>query len=233
MLAQIFPAAQFIFMYRNPITTVNSAVHYVPKNVDPGSSSAPAGGQRPLHAYRVTSKHWTRVMEIWRHVRHLLEGRYIEIPQEHIVQTPSQVAERLCTFLGIPQLTKEMADVFSTRRENTAFPDKAVDDFFYPVDWTDEQKAVLAEESQREVAYWGYELDFDYPGAPDPARATRFISDVVDMETYYWWLSEQDELEKSRQLAMCREQLARIEQGRIMRALNAGERLFRRLGLRG
>ena len=225
MLAEIFPAAQFIFLCRNPITTVNSVVHSVSNNAAP-NSEATSKGDSSLHDYRLASRYWAQVMEIWRHVRSLLDNRYIEVVQERIVRSPVSVANRLAEFLHIPQFAEDIAAVFRARRENTAFPDREVDDFFYAVDWTDEQKAAVAEECRQEMAFWGYELDFNHPGGPDPTKVRRSESDVTDLESYYRLLQRYDQLD------IAKEHIARVGQGRVMRVLNGVERILRRLGLR-
>jgi len=228
MVAELFPRAQFIFMMRNPITTVNSAVHYVPRNRE---DEPLVRDDKPLYVYRTTCQHWVRVMELWRQVRPLLGERALEIAQEEIVERPVQVSERLAAFLGIPESARELADVFQSRRENTAFPDREVGDFFYPVDWTGEQKRVLAEVCGEEMALWGYPLDFERPGGPRSPQAAPRESPLEDMATYYRWLEHQNELIYRSELAMYKETLARVEQGRVMRTLKALERLLARLGL--
>jgi hypothetical protein len=229
MLAELFPRAQFIFMQRNPITTVNSAVHYVPKNVKSAVAVNP-DAEKPLHTYRAVCQHWVRVAKLWRQVRPMLVGRYIEVAQERIVETPDKVAENLAEFLDIPQFAEAIADLFRSRRENTAFPDRNVDDFFYPVNWTGEQQAVLIEICRGEMTIWGYPLDFQHPGGPD--RAPVMDAEPMDMATYCQWLEHQNEVLYRGELAACREILARINQGRVMRVLNAMNRLLRRLGPR-
>lgn len=230
MLADLFPRAQFIFMIRNPITTVNSAVHYVPRNQSHTQDTVLAE-KKPLHTYRRICEHWVRVMKIWRQVRPLLTGRYIEVAQEHIVETPGKVAEQLAQFLGVSSFTKSIVDVFCTRRENTAFPNRDVKDFFYPVDWTDEQKMVLAEVCRDEMAFWGYPLNFQHPSGPNLSAADKSAIESMNMSEYYQWMEHQTELIYRRELAECKETLARIQQGRVMRALNTMTRFMQRLGI--
>ena len=230
MLAELFPRAQFIFMLRNPITTVNSAAHYIPKNVKPTVAINP-DAEKPLRVYRAICRHWVRVMELWRQVRPMLADRYIEVAQEHIVENPDKIAALLAEFLGIPQFAQAIGDVFQSRRENTAFPDRDVDDFFYPVDWTDEQKTVLTEVCLDEMTVWGYPLDFQRPGGPDPTHVMGADSEPMDVTAYYQWLEHQNELLYRGELAACKESLARINQGRVMQVLNAMNGLLRRLRL--
>jgi hypothetical protein len=224
MLAELFPRSQFIFMQRNPITTLHSTIHVVSmERNDPTV-------KRDLQVFCVTCRHWVRVMELWRQVRPLLPGRYIEVAQEHIAEMPDQVAERVAKFLGIPQFAEAIADVFKSRRENTIFPDRDVGDFIYPVDWTDEQEKMLTDICWDEMSIWGYPLDFQHPGGPDPAHAVIFESEPMDMDmaTYYRWLDRQ----RDRELAQYKELLARIREGRVMRVLNKADKYLRRLGLR-
>jgi hypothetical protein len=218
-------------MLRNPITTVNSSVHYVPKNRPIPKDSIPAE-EKPLHVYRTLCKHWVRVMRSWRQVRHLLPGRYIEIPQEQIVTDPDGVADDLTEFLGVPQSAKTIAKTFKSQRENTAFPNRDVRDFFYPVNWREEQRAVLAEVCAEEMTTWGYALDFDKPDGPAPVQVEKPESAPADMAEYYRWLGHQSELRCQRELAACQDLLSRINEGRVMRLMNGFNRLLRRVGLR-
>lgn len=231
MLAELFPRAQFIFMLRNPITTVHSTIHYVPKNRD-RAAAVEQDDEETLYRIRVTCRHWVRVMESWRQVRPLLAGRYIEVPQEHLVETPVGIAERLAEFLGIPGYAEAIAEVFQSRRENTAFPEKEVKEFFYPVNWTDEQEAVLTDICQDEMEVWGYPLDFQRPSGPDLPPVADDDVGLVDMLSYCRWLEIQGQNQKYIELAAYREALARINQGRLMRVLNGLDRFLRRVGLR-
>ena len=210
MLAEIFPRAQFIFMQRNAITTVDSTVEYELRNY----------GQRDTDfVFRTTCRNWTRVARLWRWIRPLLAGRYIEVPQERIVSNPDQVACQVMEFLGAPQWTDAVADVFKSTRENTAFPEKSVDDFMYAVNWTDEQKQTLADACGSEMALWGYQLDFQHPGEPELPLVGSVEAEPPfgDMDAYYHWMQKYG---IQQELRDCKELLSRIRQGRVMRVLN-------------
>ncbi|HEY76456.1 MAG TPA: sulfotransferase [Thermoflexia bacterium] len=224
MLAEIFPQAQFIFMKRNAITTVNSTIAYMQRNHD---SKANVDA-----VFLSTCKHWVAVMKMWRQVRPLLTGRYIEVAQEHIVTEPGQVARRVTDFLGVPEWSQAVADVFKSRRENTAFPEKDVGDFFYPVDWTREQKQVLARICGPEMAVWGYPLNFQYPGGPQPPEAASGDITPMDMSTYYRWVREYETHELRLMLQRYRELLDQISRGRVMRLLNWLNRVAKRFDVR-
>lgn len=231
MLAELFPNAQLIFMLRNPIMVVNSSVHYIRGDRETPVTVAEKKASNDL--YRATCQHWVRVMETWRQIRHLLQGRYLEIAQEQIVMTPDEVADQVAKFLDVPQSTGRIANVFKSRRENTAFPEKEVGDFFYPVDWSEEKKTILTEICQKEMEIWGYPLDFQLPAGPQTRKIEIPHTAPPDMSAYFThWLGRHKELESERQLAACKEQLARIEQGRVMRTLNQLSRFLRRLGAR-
>jgi hypothetical protein len=213
VLADMFPQAQFIFMQRNAITTVDSTVAYVLRNSAQNDTD---------FVFRTTCENWVRVMRLWRRIRPLLTGRYIEVAQEHIVSTPDQVAYRVMGFLGVPQWAEAVADVFKSTRENTAFPDKPVDDFMYAVNWTDEQKQMLDDICGSEMAVWGYQLDFQHPGEPESALVgpAEVESPFVEMDVYCRWMRETEAGRLQQKLQDCKELLARVEQGRVMRALN-------------
>ncbi|MGC9396704.1 MAG: sulfotransferase [Anaerolineae bacterium] len=210
MLAQMFPKAQFIFMQRNPITTVNSTVEYVLRNYGQNDTD---------FVFRTTCKNWTRVMRLWRWIRPLLASRSIEVAQEHIVSKPDQVACQVMEFLGAPQWAEAVADVFKSTRENTAFPEKSVDDFMYAVNWTDKQKQTLTDVCGAEMALWGYQLDFQHPGEPEPSLVGSVEADppFADIDAYYRWMQKYG---VQQELQDCKELLSRIKQGRVMRVLN-------------
>lgn len=178
MLAELFPKAQFIFMYRNPITVVHSTLRYLAKD----RQFSPLERKR---AFRLTCELWGLVMRTWRFVRPLLQGRYIEIAQEHIVVMPDEVAHNVADFLHIPQQWERIAYTFKHKRENTAFPERKVGDFFYPIQWSRSEKRFLTATCKDEMALWGYQLDFRHPAgplsSPPPVTARR-------REDYYRWL---------------------------------------------
>ena len=233
MLSELFPRAQFIFMKRNAITTVNSTVNYI-------------GRERDLAAFRRTCNSWVRVMQAWRRVRHLLAGRYIEVEQEQVARRPRQMGREVADFLGVPQYAQRLGSVFASRRENSAFPEKEPGDYVYPVPWTDQQKTMLVDLCGEEMQVWGYPIDFQHPGGIDPSRAdSQGQEERIDRTTYYRWVTRVTQGERAirgeaelarfaqaERIARCEEELARLRDGRVMRALNWGEKVLRRLGLR-
>lgn len=84
---------------------VNSAIHYISR-------------ERDSHAFRATCESWVDVMRTWRQVRHLLNGRYIEVEQERIAQAPDRVGMQLAEFLRVPQSAEDLSAVFRSTREN-------------------------------------------------------------------------------------------------------------------
>jgi hypothetical protein len=217
MLSQLFPRAQFIFMKRNAISKVNSGISYVSR-------------ERDMDAFGAMCRRWTHVMRTWRKLRHLLPGRYIELGQELIAERPYDVGQEVAAFLGVPERAEEFGSVFDSRRENTAFPGREPGDYVYPVDWSDEQQAVLTDLCAAEMRAWGYPLDFQSPGGADPARAEpQAEGHELDMQAYYRWVSR---VTAGERVVRCEEELARIRSGRVMRALTAAERVLRRIGLR-
>jgi hypothetical protein len=208
ILAEIFPRSQFIFMKRSAITTVNSTLNYISKVSD-------------MEAFRVTCANWVRVMRTWRQVRHLLAGRYLEVSQEDIAKNPSAVASRVAEFLKVPQLADDFAYVFRSKRENTAFPDKNVGEYIYPVNWPHEQRTVLTDICGEEMAVWGYPLDFENPEGIGAGQViTRDDVELEDMMGYYRWISHVLGPNEKEELIQCKEMLARINEGRVMRVLN-------------
>lgn len=212
MLAEIFPRAQFVFMKRNPITTVNSAVEYLSKV---------HGNDTDLDSvFRSTCEHWVRVMKTWRQVRPILNRRYVEVAQEDIVIEPDQIASRVTDFLHASEWSQSVADVFKSKRENTAFPEKPVGEFFYPVNWTDEQQEALVNICGREMKTWGYPFDFQHPTGPDTTHIASREAGSPSMDEYYRWVQKQQKSSLQQELQMYKEQLTQIKQGRIMRLLN-------------
>ena len=226
MLAEIFPKAQFIFMKRNAITTVHSTINYVSRERNGNIDTA--------FVCRYTCENWVKVMKMWRQLRPLIAGRYIEVAQEHIVSDPGGVACQVTDFLGASQWSEEVAGVFKSTRENTAFPDRQVGDFIFAVDWPDEQKQTLVDICGPEMAVWGYPLDFQHPGGPGPAKAVPAGETPLDgLSAYYRWVQEWEAKQRAynlwQELQMHKGLLAQINQGRVMRVLNAFGRLRKRL----
>jgi hypothetical protein len=219
ILADIFPQSQFIFMKRNAITTVDSTINYISKVND-------------LEVFRTTCTNWVTVMRIWRRVRHLLERRYIEINQEDIAKSPSAVALKVANFLRSPDFSNSLADVFESKRENTAFPNKSVGEYIYPVNWTHEQKAVFTDICRDEMAVWGYPLNFQCPEGAVKAQVVSNCGSKMDKLEYYRWARHTLAKNETKKLAQCEEQLARIKEGRVMRVLNTISRIASQMGLR-
>ncbi|MGD9029424.1 MAG: sulfotransferase [Anaerolineae bacterium] len=217
MLSELFPRAQFIFMKRSAITTVDSTINYISR-------------ERDLDAFRRTCQSWAYVMRTWRTVRHLLAGRYIEVEQEQVARRPHDVGQKVASFLGVPEYAGAFGSVFESRRENSAFPDREPGDYIYPVPWNDEQRATLVDLCQEEMRAWGYPLDFRNPAGIDPAQTGRQVQRAaLDRASYYRWVARAAEGERA---SRCEEELARIREGRVMRVLSWMENLLRSLGLR-
>ena len=157
LLAEVFPKSQFIFMYRNGITAVNSGIKLQPDNPN---------------AFRWMCCGWAETMSTWRKVRGLLEGRYIEIAQEEMASHPEETAVRLTDFLHIPEHREAIAELFRTCRTNTAFPGKPPGDYSYEIDWSEEQKEYFIQTCGEEMRAWGYAIDFIHPVGLSPARST-------------------------------------------------------------
>ena len=159
MLAEMFPKAQFIFMYRNGITTVNSALRKWPDNPN---------------TLRWNCLGWAKTMSTWRKVRGLLEGRYIEIAQEELASNPEETAARLTEFLHIPEHREAIAELFRTQRANTAFPDKPPGDYDYEINWSRTQKKYFIQTCGEEMKAWGYSMDLIEPVGPFSGWSRRF-----------------------------------------------------------
>jgi hypothetical protein len=144
-LAKVFPKSQFIFMARNATTVVHSGMKL--------------WGERP-DTFRKLCTGWVRVMSTWRRVRAGLEDRYIEIYQEELVVDPDSVAARLTDFLEVPESRERVAELFGSKRVNTAFPDKSPGDYDYDLGWTNRQKAFFMRTCAREMETWGYDIPF-------------------------------------------------------------------------
>ena len=150
LLARLFPRSQSVFMYRNGITCLHSAINRF--EIQPG-----------VFDFELMCHAWAETMAAWRNVREQLSGRYIEISQESLVLEPSRVAERLTTFLG-KKLAKPVAELFTTKRVLSTFPDRPPEDYEYVIDWRPDQEAFFADVCPTEMEAWGYEMDFEAPG---------------------------------------------------------------------
>jgi len=145
MLARVFPRSQFIFTVRSGVSSVHSGLRL--------------WSDREGMFYKLCSN-WQRVMSTWREMRQELEGRSLEIRQEELVTHPEGIAAELTTFLGVPEKREVIAELFRSKRVNTAFPDRPPGDYDYQVDWSDDQKALFVATCGEEMAAWGYALPF-------------------------------------------------------------------------
>jgi hypothetical protein len=232
MLARLFPEAQFIFTYRNPITTIHSAERYVAIH----DELPPVGDLPGTDAFfDATCRHWVEAMRSWRRVRTLIEGRHIEIAQEEIAADPTGIADRLTRFLHVPDLAARVSDAFKTVRENTAFPDREVTDYRYRLEWGEPRRNLMTSLCGDEAARWGYTLRFDSPAGPSRPPEHELGFGFTDFEAYCHW-AEVEGNERARALDLelqhCLDLIDRIAKGRAMRILNRLDPLFLRLGLR-
>lgn len=214
MLAELFPQSQFIFMYRNGITTVHSGMKFWGDDPD---------------TFEVLCQGWTETMSTWCDVRAGLAGRFIEIRQGEMATEPFSVSRRLVDFLGCPEKLLPVFEVLATRRVLPAFPDKRPGDYRYELNWSAEQVAQFERICGEEMASWGFELDFDMPGA---SRADLAGSEDLDKVLAVLALRETRiaELEGERNALL--QHLRAVERGRIMRLLNWTQtRLSRSAGL--
>lgn len=227
LLADLFPQAQFIFVYRNGITNVLSGVKFWQDTPD---------------IFRTMCQGWAETMSAWRHLRTGLGGRYIEIAQEDIVVEPFGVATQLTDFLGMPLCCMAVTDLLASQRVLSAFPDKRPGDYNYDIDWNPQQKAFFIETCGPEMEAWGYEINFDSPGvvAEETSSLEQRATIAADMIGQYnahiaEIMGQRDariaELERER-LAL-REHLTQIEQGRMMRLINGLQRFWRRVTSKG
>lgn len=172
LLAELFPGAQFIFMYRNGITTVHSAVRLWADH-DFWSSET--------ELFQAMCRAWADTMSSWREVRRLLPNRYIEIAQEELASRPCVVASRLAEFLGMPDARSRVADLFQTKRLGSAFPDRPAGDYDYEIKWGEERKAYFISTCGQEMGAWGFEIDFVSPGPARP-RPRAGADEAVTMD---------------------------------------------------
>jgi len=211
LLADLFPKAQFIFMYRSGITNVLSGVKFWKANPD---------------IFHIMCEGWAETMSSWRQMRNSLGDRYIEIAQEDIVIKPFEIATKLTSFLGMPEYNVSVAGLLISRRVLSAFADKRPGDYNYHIEWSPQQKEFFIETCGSEMGAWGYEIDFDSPGviaAEIPPPEERAV--MLEM------LGQQNAriAELERECLALRERLTQINQGRVMRVLNAFGRLRKRL----
>jgi hypothetical protein len=202
MLAELFPQSQFIFLYRNGITTVHSGTKFWGDDPD---------------TFAMLCQGWAETMSAWRAVRAGLEGRHIEIRQGEMATEPFSVSQRLVDFLGCPDKLLPVFEVFATRRVLPAFPNKRPGDYRYELNWNAEQVAEFKRICAEEMEIWDFELDFDMPGA---SRADLTASEDLDKVLAVLELRDARiaELEGERNALL--EHLRAVESGRFMRLLN-------------
>jgi len=213
MLAELFPQSQFIFLYRNGITTVHSGVRFW--NDDPD-------------AFESLCRGWTETMSTWRNVRGALRGRYIEIAQEELAAEPFSATRRLTDFLDRPDALMEVYQVFANKRVLPAFPDKQPGDYAYKLDWNREQTAQFESMCGKEMEIWGYELDFEESGV---TRADLAASE--DLEPVSAILEQRNAriADLEGECIALRDRLREVERGRVMRLMTGIQRRVR--GLQG
>lgn len=200
-LAKLFPRAQFIFMYRNGITSVHSGINHWPDQ--PGIFEKLCGA-------------WVRTMSTWREVRESLPGQYIEIAHEYLVSKPFETAARLTDFLRAPEALSSVGDLFQSKRVLSSFPDRPPGDYCYQIDWSPVQKAYFISTCKEEMETWGYDIDFDSPGTTGDASLSSDDPAAL-MEALNRRNARIAELERESQAL--RKRLTLMEQGRVMRLL--------------
>ncbi len=227
MLARLFPKSQFIFTYRNPITTVMSAEEYV-RRQNPDMRDALQGDA----FFEATCGHWTRSMRSWRFARRLLGGRFFELAQEHLAAEPARIAQELMSFLDAPEATEAVSEIFGKRRENTAFPDRAAGDYSYSPNWGEEPQRLLTRICGDEAARWGYDLSFDHPSGPDLHLQVADSGPAPTFQEYCHW-ADLEGNERARELEaelrVVRGLIEQVASGKAMRVMNRSRELLRRM----
>ena len=153
-VAESFPKCQFLFVYRNPIATVHSGIHYWPDQPN---------------IFETMCQVWTETMSAWRAARDTLAGRFLEISQENIASDPEKIAAEMAAFLDLPFpeiAAPQIAEVFQTSRHVSSFIGKSPADCRYEIDWTSDQRKQFVDLCGYEMECWGFDIDFDAPGPP-------------------------------------------------------------------
>ena len=145
-LARIFPGAQFLFVYRNGLHNVHSALHKWPDNP---------------RIFEIQCRSWAQTMARWRDVRSGIEGRYLEVAQEDLARDPAGTARGICEFLGVPTGGESVAEMLRTTRLQTSFPDRRPGDYRYRLDWSDDRRRQFEEFCGPEMEAWGFAVDFE------------------------------------------------------------------------
>lgn len=175
ILINLFPRSQVIFVYRNGVSTVHSGMKMW-------------GSDYP-YAFKIMCNDWARTMSHWRIIRDLIPGRYLELSQERMYQFPHDVAGRLTDFLGIPDQNELVASWFSSRRENTSFPEKLPGEYSYSIDWNDDHKEYFLDVCGTEMIAWGYPLDFTIGPGPEISNPRPHSASLSDFDDYARWLT--------------------------------------------
>lgn len=214
MLADLFPRSQFIFLYRNGITTVHSGLRFW--NDSP-------------ETFETLCLGWTETMSTWRKAREELKGRHIEIEQGALAVEPYAAALRLAEFLEQPDSALKVYQVFATKRVLPAFPDKRPGDYRYELDWNPAQMALFESICGEEMRTWGYELDFEKPGVSrtDLAASEDLDAVLAELEQRNVKIADLE-----RECDALREHLCEVERGRVMRLLNRTKAWRSRIALR-
>jgi hypothetical protein len=174
LLAHVFPRAQFVFAYRNPIATVSSGMRMWPDRPD---------------GFRELCGAWVKTMRLWRKMKPLLRGRYVEIAQERMAAEPLATAENLAAFLRIPECAAQMGKLMATHRANSAYPDREPGDYSVDVRWSEDERWLFSGLCGEEMSVWGYAMDLDDPAGPGRPTAPAAAEGFADEMEYFAWLA--------------------------------------------
>jgi hypothetical protein len=174
MVVELFPQAQILFVYRNGISTVDSGLKMW-REKNPG-------------IFKQMCRGWSGTMSVWRKLKGLLAGRFLELSQERLASDPKGAAEQITSFLGVLEHREDVETTLTGRRENTAFPDRALLSYRHGVQWSEEQKEYFLKTCKEEMDAWGFDVDFDDPRGPDLGTIILSESPILDHAQYHDWL---------------------------------------------
>jgi hypothetical protein len=145
-LSSCWPKAKFIFAKRRGIEVIESRRRKFPKL-----------------PFRASCSEWKTCMQTWHAVRHMLDGRFIEVDQLETARSPDAVAHRLAQFLALP--AEQTHRLESALRELHPEKTQSANDTTLSVeglDWSDADKQFFVEECGAIMKECGYSFDKSY-----------------------------------------------------------------------
>ena len=148
MLQSLWPESLFIFAKRRAIENVVSRLK-----------------KFPSHSFDFHCSDWARNMAAWRESKpRIPPGRYIEVDQQEMVQTPDVVADRIGELLRLPPARRDavVATFQCNRPQQTDSGSAAKILSLADLPWSEPQRAAFDRHCTSEMIAYGYSTADSY-----------------------------------------------------------------------